>query len=59
MMQPEIVALGEPLIEFSAIDRGTLSEVKQFNRGFGGDASTFVVAVNRLGGKAGGNFAGV
>lgn len=53
MMQPEIVALGEPLIEFSAIDETPLSKVKQFKRGFGGDTSNFVVAVSRLGGKAG------
>lgn len=52
-MQPEIVALGEPLIEFSAIDEAPLSKVKQFKRGFGGDTSNFVVAVSRLGGKAG------
>lgn len=52
-MQPEIVALGEPLIEFSAIDETPLSKVKQFKRGFGGDTSNFVVAVSRLGGKAG------
>lgn len=52
-MQPEIVALGEPLIEFSAIDETPLSKVKQFKRGFGGDTSNLVVAVSRLGGKAG------
>ncbi len=53
MMQPEIVALGEPLIEFSAIDEAPLSEVKQFKRGYGGDTSNFVIAASRLGGKAG------
>lgn len=52
-MQPKIIALGEPLIEFSALDKGPLSEVKQFKRSFGGDTSNFVVAVSRLGGKAG------
>ena len=53
MMQPEVVALGEPLIEFSAINEAPLSEVKQFKRGFGGDTSNFVIAVSRLGGRSG------
>lgn len=52
-MQPEIISLGEPLIEFSADGEGHLSEVNQFKRGYGGDTSNFVIAVSRLGGKAG------
>jgi 2-dehydro-3-deoxygluconokinase len=53
MMKPEIVSIGEPLIEFGALDEAPLSEVKQFKRGYGGDTSNFVIAVSRLGGKAG------
>jgi len=52
-MKPEIIAIGEPLIEFSAIEEAPLSEVNQFKRGFGGDTSNFIIAVSRLGGKAG------
>ncbi len=53
MMQPDIISLGEPLIEFNATEVAPLSEVKQFTRGYGGDTSNFVVAVSRLGGKSG------
>jgi 2-dehydro-3-deoxygluconokinase len=52
-MKPEIVSLGEPLIEFNAMNEAPLSAVKQFNRGYGGDTSNFIIAVSRLGGKAG------
>jgi 2-dehydro-3-deoxygluconokinase len=52
-MQPEIISLGEPLIEFSADEEGPLSEVGCFKRGYGGDTSNFAVAVSRLGGNAG------
>ena len=52
-MKPEIVSLGEPLIEFNAVDEAPLSEVEQFKRGYGGDTSNFAIAASRLGGKAG------
>ncbi|MDR7518538.1 MAG: sugar kinase [Armatimonadota bacterium] len=50
---PEIVALGEPMAEFAAVERGRLSTVTTFRRGFGGDTSNFVVAAARLGGRCG------
>ncbi len=50
---PDIVALGEPLLEFVAAERGRLQDVKTFQRGWGGDTSNFVVAVARLGGSSG------
>jgi len=52
-MQPEIVSLGEPLIEFNALHEAALSEVEQFKRGYVGDTSNFVIAVCRLGGRSG------
>ena len=53
VMQPDIVALGEPLIEFSAAASGGLVDGAQFVAGCGGDTCNFVVAVSRLGGRAG------
>lgn len=50
---PEIVSLGEPLVEFSAAVPGALSAVSHFKSGCGGDTSNFAVAVSRLGGRAG------
>ena len=50
---PEIIALGEPLVEFAATEPGPLSEVASFKAGCGGDTSNFAVAVSRLGGSAG------
>jgi 2-dehydro-3-deoxygluconokinase len=52
-MQPDIVALGEPLIEFSAEASGGLVDGARFVAGCGGDTCNFVVAVSRLGGRAG------
>jgi len=52
-MQPDIVALGEPLIEFSATAPGGLVNGARFVAGCGGDTCNFVVAVSRLGGRAG------
>lgn len=52
-MQPEIVALGEPLLEFNAAKKGQLKDVAIFKRGWGGDTSNFAVAVARLGRIAG------
>ncbi len=52
-LQPEIIAIGEPLLELSAHETGPLGDARQFLVGFGGDTSNFVVAVSRLGGRAG------
>lgn len=49
----EIVALGEPLVEFAAEQRGRLSTVRSFRRGWGGDTSNFAVAAARLGSSVG------
>lgn len=53
MINPEIVSLGEPLLEFNTITPGSLKDARQYEVGWGGDTSNFVVAVNRLGGEAG------
>jgi 2-dehydro-3-deoxygluconokinase len=53
MGTPEILSIGEPMAEFCASDVGHLGEVTRFVRGWGGDTSNFIVAVARLGGKAG------
>ncbi len=50
---PEIIALGEPMVEFAAEERGRLGEVTAFRRGFGGDTSNFIVAAARLGASTG------
>ncbi|MDQ7820484.1 MAG: sugar kinase [Armatimonadota bacterium] len=50
---PDIVALGEPMAEFAAVDFGALDEVYTFRRGWGGDTSNVVVAAARLGASAG------
>ncbi|MDR7486855.1 MAG: sugar kinase [Armatimonadota bacterium] len=50
---PEIIALGEPMVEFAAAERGPLRRVTTFHRGFGGDTSNFIVAAARLGASCG------
>jgi 2-dehydro-3-deoxygluconokinase len=52
-IQPEILSLGEALVEFSVEGEEPLSEARRFVRGFGGDTANFAVAVSRLGGRAG------
>ena len=52
-MVPDIISLGEPLVEFSAIEAGALADVSHFTTGCGGDTSNFAVAVSRIGGRAG------
>jgi 2-dehydro-3-deoxygluconokinase len=52
-MQPEIIAMGEPMLEFNAAEEGSLDEVGRFTVGWGGDTSNFAIGVARLGGKAG------
>jgi len=34
-MQPDIIALGEPMLEFNAEEEGALSEVRHFAVGWG------------------------
>lgn len=46
---PELIALGEPMAEFAAAERGRLSRVTTFRRGWGGDTSNVAVAAARLG----------
>ena len=48
-MGPEVVGLGEPMVEFCATDVGRLSGVEQFKRGWGGDTSNFAVSAARQG----------
>lgn len=52
-MTGRIVALGEPLVEFTAERPGALHDVDRFLRGWGGDTSTVAIAVARLGGEVG------
>ncbi len=52
-MQPEIIAIGEPMLEFNATQEGSLAEVEQFSVGYGGDTSNFAIAASRLGGSVG------
>lgn len=52
-MSVDIVALGEPMLEFNASREGALFEVGQFLVGWGGDTSNFCVAASRAGGKVG------
>ncbi len=53
VMVPDIISMGEPMLEFNAAEEGSLSEAGQFSVGYGGDTSNFAVAVSRLGGKVG------
>jgi 2-dehydro-3-deoxygluconokinase len=50
---PEIISIGEPLVELLADDARSLADVARFRRGWGGDALNFVVAAARLGANAG------
>lgn len=52
-MHPEIISLGEPMLEFNATEEGSLSEVNHFAVGWGGDTSNFAIAASRLGGNVG------
>jgi len=53
MIQPEIIAIGEPMLEFNAEEEGALSEVGRFVVGWGGDTSNFCIAASRAGGRVG------
>jgi 2-dehydro-3-deoxygluconokinase len=48
-MNPDVVSLGEPMVEFCATDVGRLSRVPLFKRGWGGDTSNFAVSAARQG----------
>jgi len=50
---PAVVALGEPMVEFAAEQRGGLGDVRTFRRGFGGDTANFIVAAARMGAPCG------
>jgi 2-dehydro-3-deoxygluconokinase len=52
-MQPDIISLGEPMLELNAPEEGALSEVPGFLVGWGGDTSNFAVAACRAGGTVG------
>lgn len=52
-MSLDIISLGEPMLEFSAIAVGRLADVPAFQRGWGGDTSNFAVAAARLGARVG------
>ena len=52
-MHPEIISLGEPMLEFNATEEGSLAEVAHFAVGWGGDTSNFAIAASRLGGNVG------
>jgi len=49
----DVASFGEPMVEFCAAEIGKLKDVQTFKRGWGGDTSNFIVAVARLGGRAG------
>lgn len=52
-MVPEIIAIGEPMLEFNATEEGSLAEVTRFQTGWGGDTSNFSIAASRSGGRVG------
>ena len=52
-MQPDIIAIGEPMLEFNAEEEGALSDVRHFVAGWGGDTSNFAIAASRAGGRVG------
>ena len=52
-MTPDVVSVGEPLLEFNATEAGSLREVRNYEIGWGGDTSNFAIAASRLGGSVG------
>ncbi|TVR11133.1 MAG: sugar kinase [Salinarimonadaceae bacterium] len=50
MPQPDIVAIGEPMVEFNQSD---CADPRLYSRGFGGDSSNFLVSAARQGASAG------
>ena len=49
----DILAIGEPLMEFSSEEEGGLDTASRYIAGFGGDASNFAVAARRAGARVG------
>lgn len=47
IMNPDVISLGEPMVEFCATTVGRLSVAPLFKRGWGGDTSNFAVAAAR------------
>jgi 2-dehydro-3-deoxygluconokinase len=45
---PDIIGVGEPLVELAAEQRGPLASVTRFRRGWGGDTFNCIVAASRL-----------
>jgi 2-dehydro-3-deoxygluconokinase len=50
---PDVVAMGEPMLEFNASQPGSLREVRSYQVGWGGDTSNFSVAAARMGARTG------
>ena len=48
---PDLVCLGEPLVEFTA--QGSFAEPKSYLQGFGGDTSNTAIAAARQGASVG------
>lgn len=48
----QLIAIGEALIDFTALERGDLSSVSHFERNAGGAPANVAVCVARLGGRA-------
>ncbi|SNT26821.1 2-dehydro-3-deoxygluconokinase [Asanoa hainanensis] len=49
----DILAIGEPLLEFSTVGHAALDSAGEFATGFGGDTSNFLVAAARSGARTG------
>ncbi|SIM55799.1 sugar kinase [Micromonospora cremea] len=49
----DILAIGEPLLEFSVTDEQSLDAAESFAVGYGGDTSNFLVSASRCGAAAG------
>ena len=50
---PDLIAIGEPLVEMAAESAGPLGVVDRFKCGWGGDTANFLLAAARLGGDCG------
>ena len=50
---PDLIAIGEPLVELAAESAGRLGDVDRFRYGWGGDTANFALAAARLGGACG------
>ncbi|GAA4873887.1 sugar kinase [Saccharopolyspora cebuensis] len=47
----DVLAMGEPLVEFNAGTDGDLAGSETFSRGYGGDTSNFIIAAARSGAR--------